>query len=212
MITLRKIDTEKIGIIAGVMGFLISFVFILLAYINSPDYDPVNQTISKLGILTISGSYFFATGTILSGMAIIILFWLYITKNIPVNSLKLYNTDFSTLSGIFGVLGGIFLIGVGIFPDKGFTVIPHFITAALMFSCMGTNIFLNSVILIENNLWDNSGTNLGYFGIAVVLIAIIHAIFSLLKFFGPVWQKIAVFSFIVWYILFFIYLLVRKKI
>ena len=79
-----------------------------------------------------------------------------------------------------------------------------------MFSCLGANIFLNSVILIEHNSRGNLGTKLGYFGFAVVLIAILHATFSLLKVFGPVWQKIAVTSFIIWYIVFF-YMLVREN-
>ena len=200
---------QNIGLLSGLISFLSFVIFIPLAYIYTPSYDPINQTISKLGIITPNGSFYFSIGNLISGLSIIIYYWFFLNRVVPLSPRTINNTSITTISSIFGVLGGIFLIGVGILPDRDLTIIPHFLTATAMFCSIGGSIFLFSIVLLEDEAITITGRLIAFLGILTCVIAILHGVFSVLKIFGPLWQKTSVAAYIVWQILFFIFIFVN---
>ncbi|MHA2364098.1 MAG: DUF998 domain-containing protein [Candidatus Hodarchaeales archaeon] len=185
---------EKFGLFCGALSILSAFIFIIIAYLNSPGYDPVNQTISKLGI-TPYGSLPFAFGTVLSGISFIFYFLFYLNGKISKPGSKFLDLHLSTL---FGILGGIFLAGVGLFPDKEPFIVLHFVSAFFFFSFFGFSILLISLNLEVTEI-DSRVEFLRIFGLLVVFLAILHGIFSTIDFYGPIWQKISVISYFFWY-------------
>ncbi len=201
---LKNIEkNDAFGLIIGISGFFLGSVFVVLAYLNSPSYNPVEHTISKLGIQTQLGGFYFTIGVLTLAISMAVYFWFYVQKKVIQLSYAKVQPKLSLYSVYLGIIGSIFLSGVGLLPDRDLTVIPHFLTAAAMFFSYGSSIFLISYLIFKGQEKESSNLKLvAYLGFAVCAMAIIHGILSTLKFYGPVWQKIAVFGYIIWFIVF----------
>ncbi len=197
---------EQRSILAAVVGIMAIFTLVgfgYLAYLNSPDYDPARHTISKLGIQTSTGGLYFTIGMVVGGLLLFLFFWLY-EDVFPFHSKRSFlNKEFTSWGHFLAKNGCFFLVLVGLFPDRGVTVIPHFIAAAAMFTSIGIAIFVWSLTILDECGQILPGAKLiAFFGFFTCFIAILHGFFSSLKIQGPIWQKIAVFFYITWFLIF----------
>lgn len=198
-------DFQKymLGLVFGVLALITFVVFGILAYINSPNYDPVVHTISKLGIQTPEGGLYFTIGVVLGGVFIFLYFWI-MRDVFPFKSHRVvWNRELTYWSHILSLAGSVFLILVGLLPDRGITVIPHFLVAAAMFTCIGVAIFIWSL-----TLWEDYSQRVPFTKFVALLgfitcgIAVLHGFFSSIKFYGPIWQKTAVLFYLLWFLVF----------
>ncbi len=200
---LSESQKHVLSTVLGILSLVILIGFGLLAYLNSPNYDPLVHTISKLGIQTAEGSLYFTISTVLGGSFLLAYF--LINKDIfPFHSHRMFkDKSLTSWSHYFTISGSVFLILVGLFPDRGITVIPHFLVAAAMFTCIGIAIFIWSLTLWEDYSQEiSSARPVALLGFFTCIIALMHGFFSSIKFHGPIWQKTAVFFYVVWFFVF----------
>ncbi|MHA2297492.1 MAG: DUF998 domain-containing protein [Candidatus Hodarchaeales archaeon] len=138
----KKSNWIKLGPFFGLAATMTMLSFTLIAFFLYPGYDVLGQTLSKLGARPGTG-ILFNVGVILSGLLFIPF---YYSLHLRFSHERRYLAGFRLLTG---VLGAIFLISVGVFPDVPGLVMIHIIVAFLFFLFTGMAIVLLSYEIIK---------------------------------------------------------------
>ena len=197
---------EKIGFYSGVFALIITPIMIIIAFFNEPSYQPLLQTISKLGV-TNHGQIYFIIGAAIGGFSLIIFYYFFFYE------LAIRNSQIK-IARIFGILSGVGLIGVGIIQDKQelFFRFFHWLSSVIffLFSVLFIIYFLNSLKKADLNNKYSFLFITGFFPIIVLALYVFLSIFSNTMTFGSIsfkipviWQKISVFTLLCWYFIFF---------
>lgn len=196
----------SIGIYAGIVGLILTLVLMIVAYSMEPTYQPLLQTISKLGI-TPSGEYVFVLSTIVGGSTLI-LFHYFSLEDLSGADKNLQYAQ------TFGIISGIGLIGVGIVQDYNdlFHQIPHWLSAFVFFLLTFLFIVYFCKYLQENNYKQKFllTWNLAYFTEFMAVTYLLTSVFTqkmtlfMIDFkLHVIWQKLTVLSFVIWYLALF---------
>ena len=135
LIHIVDVHLSKLECYFGLLGTLLTIVFIVIAVLLTPNYNPLVNTVSSLGhgIAKTLFSIAFVTGGSLS-----IPFILYLEKNL-VN----INEFIRRLATIIGISGSVSIALVGILPDPDYLDIFRIFHAFIAF-----NAFIGTVVCI----------------------------------------------------------------
>lgn len=195
-----------IGIYSGIIGLICTPILMIVAYFMEPTYQPLLQTISKLGI-TPNGEYVFIMSTIVGGLSIILFHYFSLQdKSVTDRNLQ--------YARIFGIISGFGLIGVGIVQDYNDLIhqVPHWLSAFSFFFLTFLFIVFFCKFLRENNFNQNFKFtyNLAIFTELIAIFYIAISLFTqkmtflMIEFkMHVILQKLTVVSFIIWYIFLF---------
>jgi len=187
-------DQQRLFILTTIF-IILNILFFVLAMLFYPDYNQVEQTLSKL-VTKWPAAGFFNIAIIfgiLSAMLVAYILNKELQKITNVrNSHRLFITTIFTLIPLF-------MFGVLLFPSMGETSDIHDLIAVLLFIFMGIGTFTTSYIS-EHNIegWNKLITYLGY--IIPILVVILGYLLSFGEY-GPVVQKITVLLFDAWCLL-----------
>ena len=195
-----------IGTYAGILGLILTPVLMIVAYYMEPTYQPVLQTISKLGI-TPNGEYVFVLSTIVGGSSLIV-FHYFSYKEKALTNTTLHQAR------LFGIISGFGLIGVGVVQDYPDLIhqIPHWLSAFVFFLLTFLFIVYFCKFLKENNNKQNFRLtyNLAYLAEFLAISYLLTSIFTqkltlfMIDFkLHVIWQKLTVVSYLIWYLVLF---------
>lgn len=186
---LRAVDSRtRLGFVVGLVLMLGSLATILVAWLLSPSYDPLTQTISELGTQKTAGSIVFMAGMTLNGFLMVAYAYLFVQK-LGETSL-IYHATWMT-----GV-AGLALVGLALLPTEGPTELPHFLFALAYFFLFALGVAVLSRYYhtrTTSHRWLVSG---GYSATAIT----VFFLFAFPTPFGPVVQKITVMGFMAWHL------------
>ncbi|MFW9992146.1 MAG: DUF998 domain-containing protein [Candidatus Odinarchaeota archaeon] len=183
----RKFNVEKFGPVFGLAAILTVLFFTLTAYFLYPGYDIFTQTLSKLGARSGTG-FLFNMGLLLSGILFIPFYYSihqWITHEKP---------WLATARLLTGILGAVFLMAVGLFPDVPGMETIHFVVAFLFFFLTSIATAILSYEILKFDLLEPF---YGWIGIACTIMTMIHGLVSIQDQ-VPITQKIAVIFYLVW--------------
>jgi hypothetical protein len=161
--------------VTGFVAVIIYSVFTFTAVALYPTpYTPVYDWLSNLGNVNFNpvGSFFFNSGCILTGIALVPFFVGLYIWNEPVTWKKIL-----LLAGqVAGIFAAIALIMVGVFPETQIT--RHMLAAGLMFKAL----FVAMVILNLGALFSHPRFMrwVGYYGIVVMFIDLAFVVILLM--------------------------------
>ncbi len=167
-------------------------VLLIIAMALYPNYNQLEQTISKLGNIWPS-SLFFSLALLVE---VVTLSYLLskLKRNMPI-LLNEYKTHLTLIYLLYSAMN-LCIIGVVIFPSKGVTSDIHDIIAVTLFLLMAiATSWVSSILKSGLNDWNRNVTYLGY---ACTILVIILGYLMAFGEFGPVIQKITVFLFSCW--------------
>ncbi len=177
------------------LGFSIYGLLMTIAMIIYPNYNQIDQTLSKLGTLWPS-SLFFSLGMIIAALTIA---WLLLLMRDDIYTLfPNKKTQFQVIGFLFTLMI-IFMIGIVFFPSSGVTSDIHDVIAITLFIMMGVVTSWVSVIAGSSLSWWNK--YISYLGYACSISVVILGILLVFWEFGPLVQKITVAEFNIWIIL-----------
>ncbi|MHA1301109.1 MAG: hypothetical protein ACTSO9_16940 [Candidatus Helarchaeota archaeon] len=99
----------------------------------------------------------------------------------------------ATIGTILGLLSSPLAMGVGIFPSD-VAPFPHTFCANGFFLSISSAIALYSVAILKNDDYPNP---FSYLGLAIAVVVCLY-VFNVFSFADPPFQKICVYSFIIW--------------
>jgi hypothetical membrane protein len=194
-----------VGYYLGWLSIIFTTSMIIIAFLVSTEYNFYLKTISKLGIDP-TGQYPFIFGTAVGGILLILFHILYFEDRIIESALI-------KRGRIFGMISGIGMIGVGVFPDYPNNFLleaTHFVFALIFFVFMTLSIIFYGLYLRDLGFKNDNDKLLYRFSLFVALLTILHSVFSFIKGnvtigdfeFGIsiIWQKITVFFLVTWYV------------
>ncbi|MHA2253514.1 MAG: DUF998 domain-containing protein [Candidatus Kariarchaeaceae archaeon] len=193
---MREIEVDQLGpkIRQGkIYGFgtvVALTIFLPLAMILSPEYKQTDQ-MSDLGV-TKESALVFNVSTIFLGYCLFQYYRLYIR-----NTASPANFKYRSIVIAFGQIAGIGTIGVGIIPYRGSLKEIHTWLAVLFFAGMSISILLYSMYLLNTR----TGRRLAYFGFAVFVYSLMYPMFFRMQPSKGYWQKIYLFSIVLWHLL-----------
>ena len=177
------------------LGLGIYGLLMIIAMIIYPNYNQIDQTLSKLGTIWPS-SLFFSLGMIIGALTIA---WLMLLLKEDIQTLfPAKRKQFQIIEVLFTLMV-IFMIGIVFFPSSGVTSDIHDVIAITLFIMMAVVTSWVSVIA-RSSLpgWNKYISYLGYAcSVSVVVLGILLALWE----FGPLVQKITVLEFNIWVIL-----------
>jgi hypothetical protein len=176
-------------------GLSSSGLLLLIAMAVYPNYNQIEQTISKLGNLWPS-SFFFSVALLIEVVTLIYL--LFKLKTGLPNLLTDHKQKLKLIFLLF-ILMNLCMIGVVIFPSKGATSDIHDAIAISLFISMaiGTS-WTSSITSSGLKNWNKYVSYLGYIcSISVLILGYLLAFGE----FGPIFQKITVVLFTCWVIM-----------
>lgn len=200
--------TQQYAYYIGIIGLLFTPLMIIVAFLLEPSYNPYLQTISKLGV-TNNGQYAFILGTVVGGLSLVIFHYFYF-NDVAKNDKEIQKTL------ILGTISGIGLMGVGAIQDKSemFFRTFHWLFAFIFFLFTGLFVyyFCLHVKSKEPTRKYYYLVKSGLFPIIMILSYVFFSLFNDKMVFLAItfkihiiWQKLTVFSIIVWYLILFYY-------
>ncbi|MHA2298523.1 MAG: DUF998 domain-containing protein [Candidatus Hodarchaeales archaeon] len=196
----KRSDWIKLGPFFGLAAIMTILSFTLVAFFSYPGYDVLGQTLSKLGARPGTG-IFFNVGVIISGLLFIPF---YHSIHLRFSHERRYLAGFRLLTG---VLGAIFLITVGVFPDVPGLEVIHIIVAFLFFLFSSIAMLLLSYEIIKYKWLEPF---YGWLGVVCFGATLFHGLTSVVGQ-NPISQKITVIIYLIWVILFSLRLWVDNK-
>lgn len=191
----NRIRSMDVSMKISWIGFGIYGSFMIMAMLTYPNYNQIDQTLSKLGTRWPS-SLFFSLGMIIGASTIC---WILILIRDDIHTLFPDKRRNFQVIGLLFAFMVIFMIGIVIYPSSGETSNFHDIIAITLFIIMA--IVTSWVSLIaEYSLpgWKKYISYLGYAcSISVIILGVLLALWE----FGPLVQKITVLEFNIWVIL-----------
>jgi hypothetical protein len=172
----------------------IYYIFIAIAMLNFPNYDPLTMTISMLGTKS-SSSFFFTIGIL---VVVGTMFYLLVILSPIIQDL--FHNQIRKFKWIFVIYSSMLIcfIGVVIFPSSGNTSTIHYIIAVALFILMAVGTSWTSKLahqVLPN--WNKRISELGY----ICSASVVSLFFLLLVWeYGPFMQKITIILFNIWVI------------
>ncbi|MHA2055845.1 MAG: DUF998 domain-containing protein, partial [Candidatus Hodarchaeales archaeon] len=143
----------------AIIGMTIYYIFIAIAMLNFPNYDPLTMTISMLGTKS-SSSFFFTIGIL---VVVGTMFYLLVILSPIIQDL--FHNQIRKFKWIFVIYSSMLIcfIGVVIFPSSGNTSTIHYIIAVALFILMAVGTSWTSKLahqVLPN--WNKRISELGY--------------------------------------------------
>ncbi len=150
----------KMAKISAILAPVVFVLLIVIAILNYPGYNPVENYLSDLGIGK-NSAVFFNLGVAIMGIFVILM---------SISFYKIFNDNFLCKAGsVLLLLGGIFLVGVGIITSEyGFM---HVLVAGLFFGGVAL------ALLLFGNATRKT-TKIGYFFMLLGVISPVLFYFS----------------------------------
>lgn len=189
---------KRIFSLYTIIGAILFLILTIIAMLTYPvPYDFGGHYFSSLGVTHVKtgnlpnpvSSTIFLITMIIAGSSLIP-FWIII-RELFIDVEKA--SKIATVGTILGLASAPLAMGVGIFPGD-IAPLPHTISANGFFISISAAIILYSIAILLN---DNYPNPFAYIGIAIAIIVFLY-VFGAFRFADPLFQKICVYSFIIW--------------
>ncbi|MHA1378411.1 MAG: hypothetical protein ACTSRG_08520 [Candidatus Helarchaeota archaeon] len=191
---------KRISCLFTMIGALLFLILTFVAMLTFPIpynfgghyFSTLGITHEQIGILSIPNpvsSVIFLIAMLIAG-ASLIPFWIIIRELFVdiEGAVKI-----ATVGTIFGLISSPLAMGVGIFPGDVAQFL-HTLSANGFFISISIGIFLYSIAIFKNDKYPNP---FAYLGFAIAIIVVLY-VFNAFEFADPLFQKICVYSFIIW--------------